>query len=148
MSKEDFMILCDEFYFEITFTGAKAEIKKIAKFLKSGGLEEFFDFDDSYISFDDAYFDAADEEETWLTLSNDDYGIEIDEIDADELLEVICRAAKALHVSGSLYDINDEEYEFSSPAGDSDYTDSILSDFNDELDSYARDEEVDDEEEE
>ena len=99
MSKEDFMILCDEFYFEVTFTGAKAEIKKIAKFLKSGGLEEFFDFDDSYISYDDAYFDAADEEETWLTLSNDDYGIEIDEIDADELLEVLCRAAKALHVS-------------------------------------------------
>ena len=117
------MILCDEFYFEITFTGAKAEIKKIAKFLKSGGLEEFFDFDDSYISFDDAYFDAADEEETWLTLSNDDYGIEIDEIDADELLEVICRAAKALHVSGSLYAINDEEYDFVSKAGDSYHVD-------------------------
>ena len=111
------MILCDEFYFEITFTGTKAEIKKIATFLKSGGLEDFFEHDDSYISYDDAYYDVSDDEETWLTFSNDDYGIEIDEIDSDELLEVLCRAAKALHVSGSLYDINDEEYDFVSKAG-------------------------------
>ena len=111
------MILCDEFYFEITFTGTKAEIKKIATFLKSGGLEDFFEHDDSYISYDDAYYDASGDEETWLTFSNDDYGIEIDEIDTDELLEVLCRAAKALHVSGSLYDINDEEYDFVSKAG-------------------------------
>lgn len=117
------MILCDEFYFEITFTGAKAEIKKIATFLKSGGLEDFFEHDDSYISYDDAYYDASDDEETWLTFSNDDYGIEIDEIDSDELLEVLCRAAKALHVSGSLYDINDEEYDFVSKAGASYHVD-------------------------
>ena len=117
------MILCDEFYFEITFTGTKAEIKKIATFLKSGGLEDFFEHDDSYISYDDAYYDASDDEETWLTFSNDDYGIEIDDIDTDELLEVLCRAAKALHVSGSLYDINDEEYDFVSKAGASYHVD-------------------------
>ena len=117
------MILCDEFYFEITFTGTKADIKKIATFLKSGGLEDFFEHDDSYISYDDAYYDASDDEETWLTFSNDDYGIEIDEIDSDELLEVLCRAAKALHVSGSLYDINDEEYDFVSKAGASYHVD-------------------------
>ena len=117
------MILCDEFYFEITFTGTKAEIKKIATFLKSGGLEDFFEHDDSYISYDDAYYDASDDEETWLTFSNDDYGIEIDEIDTDELLEVLCRAARAVHVSGSLYDINDEEYDFVSKAGDSYHVD-------------------------
>ena len=140
------MILCDEFYFEVTFTGAKAEIKKIAKFLKSGGLEEFFDFDDSYISYDDAYFDAADEEETWLTLSNDDYGIEIDEIDADELLEVICRAAKALHVSGSLYDINDEEYDFVSKAGDSYHVDKRKESLFNEDEDFE--DEADDEEDE
>lgn len=140
------MILCDEFYFEVTFTGAKAEIKKIAKFLKSGGLEEFFDFDDSYISYDDAYFDAADEEETWLTLSNDDYGIEIDEIDADELLEVLCRAAKALHVSGSLYDINDEEYDFVSKAGDSYHVDKRKESLFNEDEDFE--DEADDEEDE
>lgn len=138
------MILCDEIYFEITFTGAKAEIKKIAKFLKSDGLEEFFDFDDSYISYDDAYFDAGDEEETWLTLSNDDYGIEIDEIDADELLEVICRVAKAVHVSGSLYDINDEEYDFVSKAGASYHVDKrkeALFNEDEDFESEADDEE-------
>ena len=140
------MILCDEFYFEVTFTGAKAEIKKIAKFLKSGGLEEFFDFDDSYISYDDAYFDAADEEETWLTLSNDDYGIEIDEIDADELLEVLCRAAKTLHVSGSLYDINDEEYDFVSKAGDSYHVDKRKESLFNEDEDFE--DEADDEEDE
>ena len=137
------MILCDEFYFEITFTGAKSDVKRIAKFLKSGGLEEFFDFDDSYISFDDAYFDAADEEETWLTLSNDDYGIEIDELDADELLEVICRAAKSLHVSGSLYDINDEEYDFISRAGDSYHIDKRKETLFNEDEDLAQDDEDD-----
>ena len=117
------MILCDEIYFEITFTGAKAEIKKIAKFLKSDGLEEFFDFDDSYISYDDAYFDAGDEEETWLTLSNDDYGIEIDEMEAEDFLDVFCRAAKALDVTGQMYDIDDEEIRFVSEVGSSYYLD-------------------------
>ena len=57
-------------------------------------------------------------------------------------------AAKKLDVRGHFYDINDEEFEFSSPLGSGDFTDSILSDFNDELDSYARDEEVNDEDEE
>ena len=117
------MILYEELYFEITFTGSKSEIKKFASFLKSGGLDDFIELGPDYISYDDGFDGAAPEEETSLTLSNDDYGIEIDEFDTDEFLEVLCRAAKGLDVSGQLYDIDDEEFSFKSEAGDSYYVD-------------------------
>ncbi len=111
------MTLNDELYFEITLTGPKSEIKKFAGFLKSGGLDEFFDIESDYISYDDNYATAGDTEETSMTVSNDDYGIEIDDFDTDDFLDVFCRASKALHASGTLYDLNDEEYNFKSEAG-------------------------------
>ena len=37
------MILYEEIYFEITFSGLKSELKKMVKFLKSGELEDFFE---------------------------------------------------------------------------------------------------------
>ena len=142
------MKLYDELYFEITLKGQKSELVKFISFLKSGELDDFFDIAEDYIVPADEFEGADDGEKTELTFTNDDIGIEITKFNPEDFLDVLCLAAKKLDVRGHFYDINDEEYEFSSPAGDSDYTDSILSDFNDELDSYARDEEVDDEEEE
>ena len=115
------MILCEELYFEITLTGIKSELKKFISCLKSGELDEFFEFSSDYISYDDEYDDAGDGEETSIVFTNDDLGIEIDELDTDEFLEVFCRAARSLDVSGQLYDIDDEEYRFFSEPGDSYY---------------------------
>lgn len=116
------MTLYEELYFEITLTGAKTELKKLISFLKSGELEDFFEFSTEYISYDDDFDSKDSSAETSITLSNDDYGIEVEEFDTDEFLEVFCRAAKNLYVEGHLYDIDDEEYRFKSEAGDSYYT--------------------------
>ena len=118
------MILCEELYFEITLTGAKSELKKFITFLKSGELDEFFEFSADYISYDDEYDTTDAEGKTSIVLSNDDYGIEIDELDTDEFLDVFCRAARNLEVVGHLYDIDDEEYRFISEQGDSYYLNS------------------------
>ena len=142
------MKLYDELYFEITLKGQKSELVKFIRFLKSGELDEFFEIEGDYISPADGFATMSDEEKSEITFTNDDIGIEIDRFDPEEFLDVICLAAKKLDVRGHFYDINDDEYEFSSPLGDSGYTDSILAEFNDELDSYARDEEVEDEEDE
>ena len=136
------MILCEELYFEITLTGIKSELKKFITFLKSGGLDDFFEFSTDYISYDDA-FDATDnEKETSITIANDDFGLEIDELDTDEFLEVLCRAAKRLDVVGHLYDIDDEEYRFVSELGDSYYINSNkITKFNEDLDREEDDSE-------
>ena len=118
------MILCEELYFEITLTGAKSELKKFITYLRSGGLEEFFEFSSDYISYDDEYAGADDSTETSIVLANDDLGIEVDEFDTDEFLEIFCRAAKNLDVVGQLYDVDDDEYRFVSDAGDSYYLNS------------------------
>lgn len=118
------MTLCEELYFEINVSGAKSEIKKLISFLKSGELDEFFEFSSEYISYDDGYAGKADNESTSIVISNDDYGIEIEEFDTDEFLEIFCKASKNLDVSGHLYDIDDEEYSFASDAGDSYYINS------------------------
>ena len=115
------MTLCEELYFEITLTGKKVDLKKFISFLKSGELDDFFEFESDYISYDDGYDEAEGDTETSITLSNDDYGIEIDELDTDEFLELFCRASKDLEVVGNLYDIDDEEYSFKSDKGDSYY---------------------------
>lgn len=115
------MILYEELYFEITLTGKKTDLKKFVSYIKSGELDDFFEFSADYISYDDEFEDALPEGETSIVLSNDDYGIEIDEFDTDEFLEIFCKAAKPLDVHGHLYDIDDEEYRFISEAGDSYY---------------------------
>ena len=129
------MTLCEELYFEITLTGAKSDLKKFVSFLKSGELDEFFEITSDYINYDDDYENASPSTESTIIFSNDDYGIEIDEFDTDEFLEVFCKAAKALHVKGSLFDIDEEEYEFVSAQGDSYYVNAKRTDrFNDDLD--------------
>ena len=115
------MILCEELYFEITLTGTKTDLKKFVSYVKSGGFDDFFDFQNDYISYDDEFDETAPEGKTSIVLTNDDMGIEIDEFDTDEFLEVLCRAAKSLDVHGHLYDIDDEEYRFVSEPGDSYY---------------------------
>ena len=138
------MTLWDELYFEITLQGPKSELKKFVSFLKSGELEDFFEVTSDYIIYDDNYTGADDSEETEIIFTNDDYGIEIEEIDTDELLEILCKAARDLDVYGTLSDGADGEFQFTSAKGCSYYINSKKSmRFNDELDEVARNEEDD-----
>lgn len=140
------MTLWDELYFEITLRGAKSDLKKFASFLKSGDLDDFFEITDDYIIYDDSYASSEDEQETEIIFTNDDYGIEIDEFDVDEFLEIFCKAAKNLDVYGSLYDCDDGEFHFTSSKGDTYYLNSRKSViFNDELDEVACKENSEDE---
>ena len=135
------MILCDEIYFEIKATGPKSEIKKFVSFLKSGEIDDFFEFSSEYINYDDDYADAGDADEANVTVTNDDYGIQVDEFDTDEFLELICRAAKPLYLKGQIYDIDDEEYSFISNAGDGYYINAQNVDkFNEDEDGEEDDE--------
>lgn len=132
------MTLCEELYFEITLTGEKSELKKLVSFLKSGELDDFFEFDNDYLDYNDDFDTVSDGETTGIIFSNDDFGIEIDEFDTDEFLDVFCRAAKNLDVEGRLFDVDDEEYTFVSSRGDSYYLNAKnVSRFNDELDEQA-----------
>lgn len=136
------MTLCEELYFEITLTGAKSDLKKFISFLKSGELDDFFEFSSEYISYDDEFEEKGPDGETSIIISNDDWGIEIDEFDTDEFLEVFCRAAKELEAYGSLYDIDDEEYSFRSDKGDSYYVNAKrIMQFNEDEDKAKAEEE-------
>ena len=115
------MTLYDELYFEITLSGRRAEIKKLVSFLDSGEIADFFEFSPDYVSYDDDFLTVSETEETSATISTDDWGIEIDEFDVGEFLEVLCRAGKNLYISGQLFDISDDEYSFVSEAGSSYY---------------------------
>ena len=138
------MTLWDELYFEITLHGTKSELKKFVSFLKSGELDDFFEITSDYIIFDDGYATAADDSETEIIFTNGDYGVEIDEFDTDEFLEIFCKAARNLEVYGTLYDADDGEFHFTSSRGDSYYINSRKSiRFNDELDEVAFDEDQD-----
>lgn len=138
------MILCEEIYFEITLKGERDEVKKFARFLKSGELDDFFESAGDFISYSDEESDGADT--LTMVFSNDDLGIECDEFDTEEFLDVFCKAAKNLDVTGHIYDINDDEYCFTSDAGSGDYANArSVARFNDELDEAAYDEELDEE---
>ena len=129
------MTLYDELYFEIRAMGAKSEIKKFVSYLKSGELDEFFEFSSDYVSYDDEYYDSGDSAEVSVIISNDDYGIEIDEFDTDEFLEIICKAGRRLYLKGQIYDADNEEYSFISEVGDSYYINALLvNDFNEDED--------------
>lgn len=132
------MTFCEELYFEITLTGEKSELKKLVSFLKSGELDDFFEFDNDYLDYNDDFNTISDSESTSIIFSNDDWGVEIDEFDTDEFLDVFCRAAKNLDVEGRLFDVDDEEYAFVSAKGDSYYLNAKkIRRFNDELDEQA-----------
>ena len=136
------MILCEEIYFEITLKGEREEVKKFARFLKSGELDDFFEVSSDFIS----YSDDDGNDTLTMVFSNDDIGIECDELDTEEFLDLFCKAARKLEVVGHIYDINDDEFSFTSDAGSSDYINSRkIARFNDELDEAAYDEEIDEE---
>ena len=136
------MILCEEIYFEITLKGEREEVKKFARFLKSGELDEFFEVSSDFIS----YADDDGTDSLTMVFSNDDLGIECDELDTEEFLDLFCKAARKLEISGHIYDINDDEFSFISDAGSSDYINARkVARFNDELDEAAYDEEIDEE---
>ena len=138
------MTLCEELFFEIKLSGEKKELKKFIDFLKSGELDDFFEISSDNIDLDDDYLAASDEGEASFTFINDDLGIEIDELDTDEFLDVFCKAARKLDVRGRLYDVDDEEYAFVSARGDSYYINAKnINRFNDELDEQAQKEEAD-----
>ena len=143
------MTLCEELFFEITLTGTKSSLDKVVAFLEAGGLDDFFEFSSEYIDYDDSYYDAEDGDECSLVFTNDDFGIEIDEFDTDDFLEVFCKAARATDARGRLSDIDDEEYSFVSVSGDSYYLNADkMHLFNDELDREAAKEAGDEEDEE
>ena len=140
------MTLCEELFFEIKLCGEKKELKKFVEFLKSGELDDFFEISSDNIDLDDDYFAASDESEASIVFINDDLGIEIDELDTDEFLDVFCKAARKLDVRGRLYDVDDEEYSFVSAKGDSYYVNAKnINRFNDELDEQAEKEEAEEE---
>ena len=137
------MTLCEELYFEIKASGPKSDVSKFLSFLKSGEIDDFFEFSSDYISYDDEYMTALPTAEVTVTVSNDDYGIEIDEFDTDEFLELICKASKNIYLKGHLYDIDDEEYSFISEVGDTYYINAMNVDkFNEDDD---KDEDSDEE---
>jgi hypothetical protein len=138
------MILNEEVYFEITLSGSKADVKSFVKFVKGEGLEDIIESAWDFINYNDDYTSLDDSAQTEIVFSNDDCGIEIDEFDTEEFLEVFCHAAKPLFVNGHIYDINDDEYRFTSEAGTSDYVNARKAKrFNDELDDAAYNEELD-----
>ena len=142
------MTLYDELYFEITATGPKSEIKNFVSYLKSGELDEFFEFSTDYINYDDEYATAGPDQEVSVVISNDDYGVEIDEFHTDEFLEVLCKAGRRLYLKGNLFDVDDEEYSFVSEKGDSYYTNALLvQNFNEDDDKPHEDDDDDSDEE-
>ena len=86
------MTLWNEFYFEIILHGTKSELEKFVNFLKSGELDDFFEISSDYIIYDDNYSSSQDSAESEIIFTNDDYGIEIEEFDTDEFLEIFCKA--------------------------------------------------------
>ncbi len=135
-------MLHDEIYFEITLEGEKEQITRFASYALSGVLDDFFEISDEYLVYDDYYENAGENDVVTLIFTNDEYGIETDSFDPEEFLDVFCKGAQKLYVSGCIYDIDDEEYRFVSHEGDSSFTNvKNITKFNDELDEEAEREE-------
>ena len=132
------MKLHEELYFEITVEGAKSDVVKFIDYVKSGELDDFFDFSSQYIVYDDNYAISSDIGQVSVSLSNDNYGIEIDSFDPEEFLDALCSGGKMVTIHGNVFDIYDEEYRFISNAGESSYVNTDKIDFSDELDDEAK----------
>ena len=139
------MKLHEELYFEINAEGAREDIDRFISFVTSGVLDDFFEFTEDYVIYGDDYDDASKLDGITVTLANDDYGIEIDSLNPEDLLDVLCGGGKNLFIQGNLYDVNNDEYRFISNAGSTSYDNADDIEFSDELDEEARREEVDDE---
>ena len=125
------------------FKEVKSELKKVISALKSGEIDDFFELSPEHIIYDDNYASVADSEESEIILTSEDYGVSIDELEAEEFLDTFCKITKNLDVFGSLYDPDEEEFAFTSEKGYSYYINSRKATiFNDELDAVALDEEA------
>jgi hypothetical protein len=131
------MKLHEELYFEITVEGVKSDVVKFIDYVKSGELDDFFDFSSQYIVYDDNYAISSDIGQVSVSLSNDNYGIEIESFDPEEFLDALCSGGKNVTIHGNIFDIYDEEYRFISNAGESSYINTDKIDFSDELDDEA-----------
>lgn len=132
------MKLHEELYFEITVEGAKSDVVKFIDYVKSGELDDFFEFSSEYIVYDDNYAISSDIGQVSVSLSNDNYGIEIDSFDPEEFLDALCSGGKMVTIHGNIFDIDDEEYRFISNMGETSYVNTDKIDFSDELDDEAK----------
>ena len=142
------MTFYDSVSFDINVNGEKAAVKKFADFILSGGLDDFFEVDKDFLSFDDDFDEAPPTETVSMLFTTDEFGVEVEEFDSDEFLEILCKAGKALYINGSIYNFDDDEFRFVSYANDQYYINANnITDFNDELDEEASRENADDDEE-
>ena len=132
------MKLHEELYFEITVEGAKSDVVKFIDYVKSGELDDFFEFSSEYIVYDDNYAISSDIGQVSVSLSNDNYGIEIDSFDPEEFLDALCSGGKMVTIHGNVFDIDDEDYRFISNMGETSYVNTDNIDFSDELDDEAK----------
>ena len=132
------MKLHEELYFEITVEGVKSDVAKFIDYVKSGELDDFFEFSSEYIVYDDNYAISSETTQVSVSLSNDNYGIEIDSFDPEEFLDALCSGGKNVTIHGNVFDIDDEEYRFISNAGSTSYVNTDDIDFSDELDDEAK----------
>ena len=132
------MKLHEELYFEITVEGVKSDVAKFIDYVKSGELDDFFEFSSEYIVYDDNYAISSETAQVSVSLSNDNYGIEIDSFDPEEFLDALCSGGKNVTIHGNVFDIDDEEYRFISNAGSTSYVNTDDIDFSDELDDEAK----------
>ena len=135
------MRLHDELYFEITVEGLRADVKRFISFVTSGELDDFFEITSDYIIYSDDFNTAPEFEKVAVTIANDDIGISIDSFNPEKFLDVFCSGGKNVSIHGNLFDIDDEEYCFTSPLGDTSYINEEDMEFLDELDEEARKEE-------
>ena len=132
-------------YFEINVEGDPNDVKKFLDFVLSGELGDFFEFTDDFIIKNDDFSEGSLSKASY-TLANDDYGIEIESLNPEDFLDVLCSGAKNVYLHGHVYDIDDEEYAFVSEIGSSSYINSDDIEFKDELDIEASKEDIDDSE--
>ena len=139
------MKLHEELYFEITVDGGAEDVSKFLSFVTSGELDEFFEFTSDFIIKNDDYSESSAAKVSY-TLANDDYGIEIESLNPEDFLDVLCSGGKNVSLHGHLYDIDDEEYCFVSEIGSTSYINTENMEFNDELDLEASREEYEENE--
>ncbi len=138
------MIFCNAVCFDITVYGKKSYAEKLVCYLKSGEFDEFFEINNDLFLFEDDYETTDSDGEVRFLFSSDEFGIEVREFDSDEFLELLCKAGKFLHLSGNIYNFDDDEIRFISDIGNDYYNSGDGIDiFNDELDREALKEEED-----
>ena len=142
------MKLYEELYFDIKAEGTPANLKKFVSFILSGDLDEFIEITEDHIIYSDNYDYASSGDTVSITVSNDDFGIEIDSFDPEKFLDVLCAAGKNLFIHGNLFDIDDTEYLFTSQLGDTGYYNSDDIEFHDELDDERDREDSEEEDDE